>query len=79
MATSPAGTLASFPFRVLDGRAYGPGIFDMKAGVAIAIHALKSSRKALDIFRVAVEGRAAHAGNDHQRGSARWRRWPIRC
>ena len=32
----PLGTLDARPFRVKDGRAYGPGIFDMKAGVTIA-------------------------------------------
>lgn len=120
----PPGTLETSPFRVERGRAYGPGIFDMKSGIAIAIHALKSlaqsgrlrnrrvtvlltsdeeigcgtsralieelarqsefvlcmeaplgpdgalktSRKALGIFRIRVQGRASHAGNDHQRG-----------
>jgi glutamate carboxypeptidase len=36
----PLGTLAARPFRVADGRAYGPGIYDMKAGLAVAIEAL---------------------------------------
>ena len=31
----PKGTLERMPFRVEDGRAFGPGIFDMKAGLAI--------------------------------------------
>lgn len=38
----PAGTLAARPFRVSDGRAYGPGIFDMKSGVALAAFALRA-------------------------------------
>ncbi|HEV2591952.1 MAG TPA: M20/M25/M40 family metallo-hydrolase, partial [Gaiellaceae bacterium] len=29
----PTGTLARWPFEVHEGRASGPGIFDMKAGV----------------------------------------------
>jgi glutamate carboxypeptidase len=36
----PAGTLAARPFRIEDGRAFGPGIYDMKTGLAIAIEAL---------------------------------------
>ena len=30
------------PFTIKDGRAYGPGVLDMKAGVTIAIHALQA-------------------------------------
>ena len=37
----PPGTIDELPFRVENGRAYGPGILDMKAGVAIALHAIK--------------------------------------
>jgi glutamate carboxypeptidase len=36
----PKGTLAEIPFRVEDGRVRGPGVFDMKAGVALAIAVL---------------------------------------
>jgi glutamate carboxypeptidase len=36
----PIGTLARRPFRVEDGRAYGPGIYDMKTGVACVVEAL---------------------------------------
>jgi len=36
----PLGTLATMPFRVADGRAFGPGAFDMKAGLVIGIEAL---------------------------------------
>lgn len=39
----PLDTLARLPFRVTpDGRAYGPGIFDMKAGIAVIIEALRA-------------------------------------
>jgi glutamate carboxypeptidase len=36
----PLGTLARWPFTVTDGRASGPGVFDMKAGVVQMIFAL---------------------------------------
>lgn len=36
----PAGTLASRPFAVSGGRATGPGVFDMKAGIIQALHAV---------------------------------------
>jgi glutamate carboxypeptidase len=36
----PVGTLADFPFEVEGDLVRGPGCFDMKAGVAVAIHVL---------------------------------------
>ncbi|HEX2784908.1 MAG TPA: M20/M25/M40 family metallo-hydrolase, partial [Ilumatobacteraceae bacterium] len=36
----PIGAVVSRPFRVDAGRATGPGVFDMKAGIVQAIHAL---------------------------------------
>jgi glutamate carboxypeptidase len=38
----PIGTLARRPFEVADGQATGPGVFDMKAGIVQAIHAIAS-------------------------------------
>lgn len=38
----PLGTVTERPFRVESGRAFGPGVFDMKAGIVQAIHALAS-------------------------------------
>jgi glutamate carboxypeptidase len=120
----PTGTLKRQPFRVEHGLAFGPGIFDMKAGLAITLHALeslstlqltpgrrirvllngdeengsytsqpiieecarasefvlcveaplgragalKTARKGLGRFTVSVTGRAAHAGNDPDKG-----------
>jgi glutamate carboxypeptidase len=37
------GTLAKMPFRTESGRAFGPGIYDMKAGIAMMIFALKAA------------------------------------
>ena len=38
----PAGTVAERPFAVVDGRATGPGVFDMKGGIVQALHAVAS-------------------------------------
>jgi len=35
-----SGTIARMPFRVSRGRAWGPGTFDMKAGLVIALYAV---------------------------------------
>ena len=37
----PRGTLASMPFRQGDGRLWGPGVFDMKGGIALFFCALQ--------------------------------------
>jgi glutamate carboxypeptidase len=37
----PVGTLAERPVRVEDGKLYGPGALDMKAGIVIALAALR--------------------------------------
>jgi glutamate carboxypeptidase len=39
-----AGTLDEMPFRLLGGRAYGPGILDMKSGIIIALWAIRALR-----------------------------------
>ncbi len=40
----PAGTTAARPFRVAEGRAYGPGVYDMKGGIVVAAFALQAIR-----------------------------------
>jgi len=118
------GTLQNMPFRVQDGVVSGPGILDMKAGIAILLHALdalnnlglspqrrvkmvfnsdeevgsttsralieeearksahvfvlepaagsggalKIGRKGVGMFQLKVTGRAAHAGNEPEKG-----------
>jgi glutamate carboxypeptidase len=120
----PQGTIIERPFRVENGLAYGPGILDMKAGIAITLHALeairalgfkpwqrvrvllnsdeevgsttsreiieeeakksthvfclepgagpqgalKTGRKGVGMFQIKVTGRAAHAGNEPEKG-----------
>ncbi|WP_197093761.1 M20 family metallopeptidase [Nonomuraea sp. SBT364] len=41
----PTGTLAEWPFSVVDGRASGPGVFDMKTGLVQSIWALRGLRE----------------------------------
>lgn len=114
----PSGTIGARPFVVSGSRATGPGVFDMKAGIVQAIHAvaalsdrshvemlftadeeigsshsralleeraraagsvlvlepsgnggaLKVGRKGTGTFTVTVEGRAAHAGLEPEKG-----------
>lgn len=40
----PIGTLAKTPFRVASGRAWGPGTFDMKCGIVLALAAVDALR-----------------------------------
>jgi len=44
----PGGTLARMPFRESEGRLWGPGVFDMKSGIAFFLFAVRALRE-LDI------------------------------
>lgn len=73
----PVGSCAARPFTVADGRATGPGIFDMKTGVVQAVHAVASlaDRSGVEILitadeevgsgtsRALIEERALACGN----------------
>lgn len=41
----PVGTLAERPFRLVDGRVSGPGVFDMKTGLVQAVWAVRGLRE----------------------------------
>ena len=122
----PMGTLASMPFREAGGRLWGPGVLDMKSGIAFFIFAvralreleipvpskvllqvnsdeevgspssrtlteknagrskavlvlepgtgldgrLKTARKGVGDFKIAVHGKASHAGVDFEAGAS---------
>ncbi len=42
----PLGTLAKMPFHTQDGRAFGPGVYDMKAGIAMMVFAMRAIKAA---------------------------------
>src|ERR1700719_2906278 len=42
----PIGTIAKMPFRVAGGKAWGPGTFDMKGGLVLALAAVDALRAA---------------------------------
>lgn len=42
----PRGEAAKRPFKIKDGKAYGPGVLDMKAGVVIQIFAARALKEA---------------------------------
>ncbi|HYL63841.1 MAG TPA: M20 family metallopeptidase [Candidatus Methylomirabilis sp.] len=46
-----AGTLQKMPFRIVRAKAYGPGIFDMKAGLVQALFALEAIQRSLAPLR----------------------------
>jgi len=59
----PVGTLARLPFAVVDGNATGPGVFDMKAGIVQAIHAVAAleDKSHIEILLTADEEIGSHA------------------
>jgi len=63
----PLGSLATHPFEVRDGVLRGPGCFDMKAGLAMAFHALAAT--AATAARGAANGVTLLVTGDEELGS----------
>ena len=42
----PIGTLTKMPYREADGKIFGPGVLDMKAGIVISLAAIEAAQKA---------------------------------
>jgi len=59
----PIGTIERLPFAITDGVATGPGVFDMKAGIVQAIHAVASldDTSHIEILLTADEEIGSHA------------------
>ncbi|HKW19543.1 MAG TPA: M20 family metallopeptidase [Terriglobales bacterium] len=41
----PIGTISRMPWRIAKGKLHGPGVLDMKAGVALALHVIEANLK----------------------------------
>ncbi|MBN1485210.1 MAG: M20 family metallopeptidase [Chloroflexia bacterium] len=68
----PAGTLQERPFRIEGGRAWGPGVYDMKAGILLAEFALRAVR---DLDLTLPRPVVVLLNSDEEVGSATSRSW----
>lgn len=68
----PLGTLRQMPFRTTAGRVYGPGVYDMKAGLVMALFAVDAMRH----LHIAPQRRLVFLfTSDEEIGSDSSRRW----
>jgi glutamate carboxypeptidase len=71
----PEGTLATMPFRTEDGRAYGPGVYDMKACLVVLVEAIRlapeRTRAAVRVFLTADEEMGSRGARPHLEREAR--------
>jgi glutamate carboxypeptidase len=65
----PLGTLRKMPFRLRAGRAWGPGVLDMKAGIVMAVIALRILQQAGRLNRpvILLLNSDEETGSNHSR------------
>jgi glutamate carboxypeptidase len=80
----PAGALAENPFRVEEGKAFGPGVLDMKGGWVVLLNALRALEQAdwdglaqTTIFITADEELGSPTGRKHIENLAKRADWAI--
>ena len=67
------GTLATMPFRVEDGIAYGPGVYDMKGCLVVMVDAIaraRAGRRPLRVFLTADEEHGSRTAREAMREAA---------
>lgn len=68
----PVGTALQRPFSIADGRAWGPGVCDMKAGLVTILHAVEAARQSGVSDDLAL---CIAFNGDEEVGSSGSRRW----
>jgi glutamate carboxypeptidase len=68
----PLGTLANMPCHVVDGRLHGPGVLDMKSGIALMLYAIEALQtwhgglpRPVNVFLVSDEEVGSYSSRQH--------------
>jgi glutamate carboxypeptidase len=74
----PLGTLAKMPCHIQDGRLHGPGVLDMKSGIALMLYAIEALQswhgtlpRPVNVFLVSDEEVGSHSSRQHTERMAR--------
>lgn len=66
----PIGTLAKMPYREADGKIFGPGVLDMKAGIVVSLAAIAEAQKSglthpITLLCTSDEEIGSHTSKEH--------------